>query len=66
MAVDSKIVHKRVVGPLDTGRSSDWNDSHNIPSGTEFPNNPVEGQFFYREDEHKLYCYNGTTWRALW
>ena len=66
MAVDSKIVHKAVKATLDKGYASEWNDSHNIPSGTAFPTGPVEGQFFYREDEHILYVYNGTTWKALY
>lgn len=66
MPVDSKIVHKAVKAPLDKGYSSEWNDSHNIPSGTSFPPNPTEGNLFYREDLHKLYCFDGTTWRALW
>jgi hypothetical protein len=66
MAVDSKIIHKTTKASLDKGYASEWNDSHNIPSGTAFPGDPVEGQFFYRSDEHILYCYNGTTWKAFW
>jgi len=30
--------------------------------GTSFPGSPIEGQLFYRSDEHVPYYYNGTGW----
>lgn len=37
-------------------------ESHELIHGTSFPSSPVERQLFYRDDEHKWYIYNGTTW----
>jgi len=33
--------------------------------GPGFPENPVEGQFFYRNDEDKLYKYDGAAWGEI-
>jgi hypothetical protein len=33
-----------------------------IQTGANFPDNPVEGQLFYRTTDHKLYVYNSTAW----
>jgi len=33
--------------------------------GNGFPENPVKGQFFYREDEDILYKYNGAAWGEI-
>jgi len=37
-------------------------ESHELLHGTSFPSSPVERQLFYRDDEHKWYIYDGTTW----
>lgn len=37
-------------------------DSHELIHGNSFPGSPVERQLFYRDDEHKWYIYNGTSW----
>lgn len=36
--------------------------SHALVHGNVFPAGPVERQLFYRDDEHILYVYNGTSW----
>jgi len=64
--VNSNIKHKAVKATLDKGYASEWNDHHVIASGDSFPVTPEEGWLFYRTDIHELYCYDGTTWRALW
>jgi hypothetical protein len=33
-----------------------------VQTGASFPDNPIEGQLFYRATDHKLYVYNGTEW----
>lgn len=33
-----------------------------IHQGTEFPQNPTQGQEFYRTDHQKVYIYNGSAW----
>ena len=35
------------------------------PNGTEFPEGAIEGNFFYRTDENKLYQYDGSTWKGI-
>jgi hypothetical protein len=37
-------------------------DSHELLHGTSFPGTPVERQLFYRDDEHKWYIYNASSW----
>lgn len=37
-------------------------ESHELVHGTSFPVSPVERQLFYRDDEHKWYIYNGSSW----
>lgn len=37
-------------------------DSHEVVHGNSFPGSPVERQLFYRDDEHKWYVYDGSTW----
>jgi len=62
----------------DKGLASEWNDDHEIDgdvdfeqheaqnmvihTGMSFPAGPVEGQHFYRTDEHKEYFWNGAAW----
>lgn len=38
---------------------------HALIHGNSFPSNPTERQLFYRDDEHKWYIYNGTSWVNL-
>ena len=75
------IVHKAVKSTMEKGYASEWNDDHevtgNIPfnqfqgvefvveNGTGFPAGPVEGQLFYRSDQHTFYHWNGTIWVAV-
>jgi len=37
-------------------------ESHELVHGNSFPGSPVERQLFYRDDEHKWYVYNGSSW----
>jgi hypothetical protein len=37
-------------------------DSHELVHGNSFPGSPVERQLFYRDDEHKWYIYNASSW----
>jgi hypothetical protein len=37
-------------------------ESHELVHGNSFPDSPVERQVFYRDDEHKWYVYNGSSW----
>lgn len=37
-------------------------DSHELLHGNSFPGTPVERQLFYRDDEHKWYIYNASSW----
>ena len=37
-------------------------DSHELLHGSSFPGTPVERQLFYRDDEHKWYIYNASSW----
>jgi hypothetical protein len=37
-------------------------DSHEVVHGNSFPGSPVERQLFYRDDEHKWYIYNASSW----
>ena len=37
-------------------------DSHELLHGSSFPGSPVERQLFYRDDEHKWYIHNGSSW----
>jgi len=37
-------------------------DSHDLLHGSSFPGTPVERQLFYRDDEHKWYIYNASSW----
>jgi len=59
------IKHRAVKETLEVGTHEEWNDSHEIDSGTEFPTPEEEGELFYRTDTHILYCWNGTDWQAL-
>lgn len=36
-----------------------------VPSGTEFPGAPVDGDVFYRTDEDLLYIYDGAAWEGI-
>ncbi|GAI04369.1 unnamed protein product, partial [marine sediment metagenome] len=36
-----------------------------VPSGTEFPGAPVDGNVFYRTDEDLLYIYDGAAWEGV-
>lgn len=36
-----------------------------FPSHAADPASPVEGDVYYNTTDHKLYCYNGTVWSAL-
>lgn len=40
-------------------------ESHQLVHGSSFPASPVERQVFYRDDEHKWYIYNGSSWVSL-
>ena len=40
-------------------------ESHELVHGTSFPSSPVERQLFYRDDQHKWYVYNGSSWVEL-
>ncbi|TET17091.1 MAG: hypothetical protein E3J81_02265, partial [Dehalococcoidia bacterium] len=46
---------------------AEWLDEehHELIHGTSFPGTPAERQLFYRDDEHKWYIYNGTSWVSL-
>lgn len=33
--------------------------------GTSFPGSPNEGDFFYRQDQDKVYIFDGTSWDAI-
>ncbi len=37
-------------------------ETHELIHGNAFPGSPVERQLFYRDDEHRWYIYNGSTW----
>jgi hypothetical protein len=37
-------------------------ESHELIHGNSFPGSPVERQLFYRDDEHKWYIYNASSW----
>jgi hypothetical protein len=37
-------------------------ETHELLHGNSFPSSPVERQLFYRDDEHKWYIYNASTW----
>jgi len=43
---------------------SEWEseETHELIHGNAFPSSPVERQLFYRDDEHKLYQFDGTNW----
>lgn len=51
----------------------DTNVTQNVFHGTmvitpqsSAPGSPVEGELYYDIEDHKLYCWDGTTWQALW
>ena len=50
------------VGPELTRTEWESEESHELVHGTSFPASPVERQLFYRDDEHKWYVYNGSSW----
>jgi len=50
------------VGPELTKTEWESQETHELIHGTSFPSSPVERQLFYRDDEHKWYIYNGTSW----
>jgi hypothetical protein len=50
------------VGPELTKTEWESEDSHELLHGTSFPGSPVERQLFYRDDEHKWYIYNASSW----
>lgn len=58
------IKHKSV-GNILTREEFEAIDSHFIRSGTSFPDNPGEGDLFYRTDLNALYIYNGASWLVL-
>lgn len=35
------------------------------PAGSSFPTDPINGEWFWRTDESKLYRYDGATWQAI-
>ena len=39
--------------------------AHYFRSGLSFPEDPDEGDVFYKLDEHCLYIYDGTSWKPL-
>lgn len=39
--------------------------THEMTSGTAFPDIPTEKDLFYRTDQHKWYIYNGSAWVLL-
>jgi hypothetical protein len=45
----------------------EWLDeeNHELVHGNSFPGSPTERQLFYRDDEHKWYIHNGTSWVSL-
>jgi hypothetical protein len=45
----------------------EWLDeeNHELIHGNSFPDTPAERQLFYRDDEHKWYIYNGSSWVDL-
>jgi hypothetical protein len=46
---------------------AEWLDeeNHELIHGNSFPGSPTERQLFYRDDEHKWYIHNGTSWVSL-
>lgn len=46
---------------------SEWEqeDIHELDHGNSFPGSPVERQRFYRDDLHKWYQWNASTWKDL-
>jgi len=40
-------------------------DTHELTSGTSFPEAPSEIDLFYRTDQHKWYQHNGSAWVLL-
>jgi hypothetical protein len=50
------------VGPELTKTEWESEDSHEVVHGASFPGSPVERQLFYRDDEHKWYIYNASSW----
>lgn len=46
---------------------SEWeaDNLHDLSNGDSFPGGPTEMDFFYRNDEHKWYYYNGTDWITM-
>jgi hypothetical protein len=53
------------VGPELSKTEWESEETHELIHGTSFPSSPVERQLFYRDDEHKWYIYNGSTWVDL-
>jgi hypothetical protein len=46
---------------------AEWLDeeNHELVHGNSFPGSPTERQLFYRDDEHKWYIYNGSSWKEV-
>jgi len=46
---------------------AEWLDeeNHELIHGNSFPGSPTERQLFYRDDEHKWYIYNGSSWKEV-
>jgi len=61
---DSGLKHADVGGELS---KAEWlsEESHELVHGMSFPVSPVERQLFYRDDQHKWYVYNGSSWTEL-
>jgi len=61
---------KSGIGHADVGdelTKAEWlnEEGHELVHGNSFPASPVERQLFYRDDEHKWYVYNGSSWVDL-
>ena len=57
--------HHVGIGTLTPARKLHVNDVMRLEPTSE-PSDPAEGDIYYDIDDHKLKCYDGTTWQNLW
>jgi len=60
------IIHKAVKATLDVGTADEWNDKHKVESDTSLPASGDVGELFFQESDSTLYCWDGSTWQALY
>ena len=60
-----KGINHKDIGPECTRVEWEADDAHELSNGDSFPESPSEPDFFYRNDNHKWYIYDGTDWQHM-